>query len=366
MLNRTGDFAIRQRHPLADARGSVAGSHVGSEIPKAVKYPRCGRIYLWYDGVYNLLVRRGIDSLKLTFCLLSVLLVCNSASAQTASLRGQITDESGAVIPSAKVTLNGPSRLVKTATLVDGSYSFVGLVPGDYTVQATAPELGLPQPVKIALKSGPQTLNLQLKVASTAQQVTVEANSGPTISTDAASNASALVLRGADLDALSDNPDDLQADLMALAGPAAGPGGGSIFIDGFSGGQLPSKESIREIRINANPFSPEYDKLGWPHRNLHQAGDRQVSRHSLRQLRRQLLELTRNPYAQQKAPFILKEYGGSVSGPLGKRASFFFDIRRDSVDNGAIINGITLDPRQRSRSSIPTPASFECHSAVSV
>jgi len=233
--------------------------------------------------------------------------VCNSVSAQTASLRGQITDESGAVIPSAKVTLNGPSRLVKTATtLVDGSYSFVGLVPGEYTVQASAPELGLPQPVKIALKSGPQTLNLQLKVASTAQQVTVEANSGPTVSTDAASNASALVLRGADLDALSDNPDDLQADLMALAGPAAGPGGGAIFIDGFSGGQLPSKESIREIRINANPFSPEYDKLGYGRIEIFTKPGTDKFHGTVYDNFGDSFWNSRNPYAQQKAPFLLK------------------------------------------------------------
>ena len=51
-------------------------------------------------------------------------------------------------------------------------------------------------------------------------------------------NASAVVLRGSDLDALSDNPDDLLVDLQALAGPAAGPNGGSIFIDGFSGGEV--------------------------------------------------------------------------------------------------------------------------------
>ena len=86
---------------------------------------------------------------------------------------------------------------------------------------------------------------------------------GPSVSTDAANNASALVLQGDDLDALSDDPNDLQADLQALAGPSAGPNGGSIFIDGFSGGDLPAKESIREIRINQNPFSPEYDKLGY-------------------------------------------------------------------------------------------------------
>ena len=35
-----------------------------------------------------------------------------------------------------------------------------------------------------------------------------------------------------------------------------------IYIDGFAGGVLPPKASIREIRINQNPFSAEYDKLG--------------------------------------------------------------------------------------------------------
>ena len=79
---------------------------------------------------------------------------------------------------------------------------------------------------------------------------------------DPAKNAGALVLKEEDLDMLSDDPDDLQADLLALAGPAAGPNGGQIFIDGFSNGQLPPKESIREIRINSNPFSAEYDTQG--------------------------------------------------------------------------------------------------------
>lgn len=105
----------------------------------------------------------------------------------------------------------------------------------------------LPQPVKIALKTGSQVLNLQLFITATQQQVKVEDNAGPGVSTEAANNASAVVLRGSDLDALSDNPDDLAADLQALAGPAAGPNGGSIFIDGFSGGQLPPKVG-RELR----------------------------------------------------------------------------------------------------------------------
>ena len=43
---------------------------------------------------------------------------------------------------------------------------------------------------------------------------------------------------------------------------------------------------------------------------------------------------SRNPYAAQKAPFDLKEYGGTLSGPLGKRASFFLDVDRRAIDNG--------------------------------
>ena len=50
------------------------------------------------------------------------------------------------------------------------------------------------------------------------------------MSTDSSNNASALVLKGDDLAALSDDPDDLAADLQALAGPSAGPNGGSIFV----------------------------------------------------------------------------------------------------------------------------------------
>jgi len=91
--------------------------------------------------------------------------------AQTATLRGQVTDESRAVIPGANVTLTGPAGLVKTtAADNNGLYSFVALAPGSYTVQAAAPQLALPQPAKIGLKPGVQTLNLQLTVASIAER----------------------------------------------------------------------------------------------------------------------------------------------------------------------------------------------------
>ena len=55
----------------------------------------------------------------------------------------------------------------------------------------------------------------------------------------------------------------MQSELEALAGPSAGPNGGQIYVDGFTAGQLPPKADILEIRINQNPFSAEYDKLGY-------------------------------------------------------------------------------------------------------
>ncbi|MFL6448484.1 MAG: carboxypeptidase-like regulatory domain-containing protein [Bryobacteraceae bacterium] len=160
-----------------------------------------------------------------------LLFVSAVAWGQTASLRGQVVDQSGAVIPKAAVTLNGPSGLVKTTTTAEnGSYSFQGLPPGEYTVQAAAPKLEQ-EPVPIVLKPGTQILRLELKVAAVQQQTTIQENANSSISTESANNASAVVLRGKDLESLADDPEDLGAHLQALAGPSAGPGGSSIFID---------------------------------------------------------------------------------------------------------------------------------------
>lgn len=264
---------------------------------------------------------------------------------QTASLRGVVTDESGGVVTGAAVTLAGASAPKRTArTNNAGVYQFQNLPPGSYEVTVAAPALALRQPVTLTLEAGARTLDLVLGIAARSDNVTVGDTAGTRVSTDAAANASALVLRGDDLQALADNPTDLAADLQALAGPSAGPNGGAIFIDGFSGGQLPSKESIREIRINQNPFSPEYDRLGFGRIEIFTKPGSDKFKVALYYNFADDALNSRNPYAAVKAPFRLYEYGGSVSGPLGKKASYFLDVRRDSIDNGAIVNATILDP----------------------
>src|SRR5205823_1693088 len=122
------------------------------------------------------------------------------AFAQTATLRGQVTDESGGIVPGAKVVIAGPAGIARTITAgPDGWYSFADLPTGVYTVTSSAPDLALAQLARISLKAGAQTLNLSLTIAAAKQQVTVEDNAGPSISTEASNNASAVILRGSDL-----------------------------------------------------------------------------------------------------------------------------------------------------------------------
>jgi hypothetical protein len=276
--------------------------------------------------------------------IITLLLGSVGGFAQTATLTGQVADETGAVVPGAKITITGPQNAVKTATADNnGLYSVAAMPLGSYSVVASAPDLAM-TPVTIVLKAGSQTLNLKLKVASTAQQVTVQESVGPVLSTDASSNAGQLVFRGEDLQALSDDPEDLQADLEALAGPSAGPSGGSIFIDGFSGGELPPKDSIREIRINQNPFSPEYDHIGFGRIEIFTKPGTDKYRGSFFYNFANQFWNSRNPYSATKADLSLDEFGGNVSGPLGKRASFTLDLQDHIVDNGSIVNAVTVNP----------------------
>ncbi len=179
---------------------------------------------------------------------------------------GTISDQSGAPVPTARVKARRSDGQEKSATsATDGTYVLNGLAPGQYTVVAELPSFQQLQAAAVTVSSGPVTLNVTLVVASSKQEITVQETSSPVVSTDPAQNSSALVMHGEDLDALSDDPDDLQSDLEALAGPAAGPNGGSFYMDGFTVGDapLPNKNAIREIRINQNPFSPEFDAIGF-------------------------------------------------------------------------------------------------------
>jgi hypothetical protein len=160
-------------------------------------------------------------------------------------LRVQVTDPSGSPVPGASVALSkAPAARKSAKTNIQGQHLFRNLDPGVYVIGVTAQGFAPYELKQYEVTSGrTQALSIPL-VLATSEQVTVRDNAR--VDVDPSSNASALVLRRTELEALSDDPDEFAVD-WRLSGPAAGPNGGQIFVDGFTGGRLPAKQSIREV-----------------------------------------------------------------------------------------------------------------------
>ena len=281
--------------------------------------------------------------MKIILCIL-LLSVTIAAQQQTGSLRGQVTDELGALVVGATVTLTAADGSQKTAvTNAEGVYTINSLVPGPYTLSVAAPGFSPYVKTDLTIAAGPRTTHdVRLIVTLEKQVITVTEEQG--LDTDPKSNADAVVLKGQELDVLPDDPEALASAVQAMAGPSTGPSGGQIFIDGFTGGRMPPKESIREVRINQNPFNAENNNIGFGQIEIFtKPGADKLRASSFFNFSDESLN-SRNPFAPRRAPFQVRYYGGSVSGPITKgKSSFFVDVQRRVTDDNAIINAQVLN-----------------------
>jgi len=253
----------------------------------------------------------------------------------TGTLRGHIADPTGALIPGATITVTtSAGGTVKTVTADSGgAYSVSGLAPGGYIVRATFDGFASFSSPAIQLAAGQQKrVDISMAVETEQQSVTVTDDS-PTVNTEASGNANAIVLKGKNLDALSDDPDELSNELSALAGPSAGPNGGQIYIDGFSGGQLPPKSAIREIRINQNPFSAEFDRLGYGRIEiLTKPGTDKLHGQFFIQGNDKNFN-TGDPFTSTIPSYYSYQFNGTASGAISKTASFFVSAEQRNTEN---------------------------------
>jgi hypothetical protein len=268
-------------------------------------------------------------------------------------VRGQVTDPSGAGVPSARVAAVSSTGQVKAGVVhPDGTYEITGLVPGTYTVRARAKGFAIFQQQNVQVsadKTG--KVDIALKIAEEVEKVEVTEETSK-VSVNPEENASAIVIKGEDLQALSDDPDELQSELEALAGPSAGPNGGQIYVDGFTAGQLPPKADILEIRINQNPFSAEYDKLGYGRIEITtRPGSAKFHGQVMGDINASPFN-TRNPFAVQEPGYHTDFFNASVGGPLGKKASFFFTFFRRDIGDDAVISASVLNPTTLAQTSL--------------
>jgi hypothetical protein len=270
----------------------------------------------------------------------SILFVCSGAlfgQAAAGRLRGQITDPTGAVIPGASITVKNSSGLVVSATSDGaGSYDVKNLAPGKYTVSVTAKGFA-PTKQEIEVVAGQEKkADIALEILVKEESIDVQGDAAK-VSTSSDNNASSVVISGKDLDALSDDPDELQSELQALAGPSAGPNGGQIYIDGFTGGQLPPKSSIREIRINQNPFSAQYDRMGFGRIEiLTKPGTDKIHGQVFFNDNHSFFDAL-NPFAASEPDFSTQMISGNVGGPLGKKTSYQINVERRNINEATVV-----------------------------
>jgi hypothetical protein len=276
------------------------------------------------------------------------------------TVHGLVADPDSAVIPGATVTLTPASgKPATTKSQSDGTYVLHGIAPGTYSMTVTMQGFATFVKLGVRIAAG-QTVTQDVKMAIEEQAQTVQVTaSAAQVGVDPDNNASSTTIKGKDLDALSDDPDELSSELTALAGPAAGPNGGQIYVDGFTGGQLPPKSSIREIRINQNPFSAQYDRLGYGRVEVFTkpGTDKFHGQFNLQGLDNvlntgnPLLNAFNTPGESTKTqpPYHTIFVLGNLTGPLSSNASFTVSgshraIQDNNLVSATILNQPAFDP----------------------
>jgi hypothetical protein len=272
---------------------------------------------------------------------------CFHASAQitnhneTGIITGTVVDPQGAVIPQASVSAirDGSSPVLTTADEL-GRFSINGLAPGLYRLEAQAPGFRTASRSKISVTPlTAQRITLTMEIEVQQQQVVV---SDSEVDSSPEKNGGAIVLKGKDLAALSDDQNELQQQLQAIAGsdPETGT---QFFIDGFSGGKLPPKSSIREIRINQNPYSAQYDSMGYGRIEIFtKPGTDKLHADYWMQGNDSAFNAL-SPFVKTQPPYYSYQFEGDVNGPVSKQISYFASVFNSTAVTDSVVNAVILD-----------------------
>jgi len=169
---------------------------------------------------------------RLTILVLALLLfgVCPSVFAQAVretKLQVTVVDQSNAVLPNATVTATGLEEATRKTTLAPvqtattGIAVLGGLAPGRYTVLAEFPgfDPGVLKDVRLGPGDNRHIIVLAIQKMSETVNVGQNAQEG---AADRRGGAFGTALTREQMDALSDDPDEMQRQLQDMAGPGAG------------------------------------------------------------------------------------------------------------------------------------------------
>jgi carboxypeptidase family protein/TonB-dependent receptor-like protein len=233
-----------------------------------------------------------------------------------------VVDPTNAILPGAIVTVVGVENATKATTIAPVKASEAGLAtferlrPGRYSIQGEFPgfDLGLIRDVRVRAGDNKHILILPLRKME--DSVTVgrdrqeaAADRGLTFGT---------TLTREQIEALSEDPDELKRQLQDMAGAGA-----VIRVDSFEGQQLPPKAQIKMVRISRDQFAAENHGAGGLFLDI----ITQPGIGALRAVARLGFYDSsmdgENPFVSEKVPAQSRNWGGNVSGSLIKDRSSF-------------------------------------------
>src|SRR5438132_10040654 len=276
----------------------------------------------------------------------------------TGRITGTVTDQTGAAVPGATVTLKNTDTGISRTTLSQesGKYEASSLPAGNYEVSASLSGFQTFVHKGIGLAVGQNAVvDFTLQVGQVSDSVTVVGDTAQIETTTATvsnlvdeKKVTDLPLNGRDLTQLSFlQPGVIKSPAGAGAFPGLGDklsvagsrGNQNIYLlDGVSNsdlsgnaqsasGQLAGAETIKEFQIITNNYSAEYRS---------QAGAivSAVTKSGTNNLHGSLYEFLRNDALDAakweenkgggKSPFKRNQFGGSLGGPIFKDQTFFF------------------------------------------
>jgi hypothetical protein len=261
--------------------------------------------------------------------------------AQTVPIEGTVQDSTGGVLPHAIVELYQDQNLVlRTESGADGSFR-IQAAPGEYRIQITALNFGmLAQDLEV--RAGMAPLTYQLNLAPVVQSLDVEEEPYE-ISLEPDRNLTGLVLDDTAIQQLPEDEEELLQLLQDMAGPGADAVGGTeISTDGFTGGRLPPRDQIQEIRINNNPFTSERSRPGRGRVEIITRAGTDAFRGSVSFRMRDDALNARNAFADTKPPYQQRRWRANVSGPvLRERMSFSASAGRSDSEDSDTLQAVT-------------------------
>jgi hypothetical protein len=173
------------------------------------------------------------------------------------ALRVIVLDDSGAAIVGAQVHVTSAGGFDRTADVNErGEALFDALPPGKYSIHAEFPAFDPIDLLDQNVKKGNETKkSITLQIAKFVEQVEVTRDETDKQLHDSFSTG----LTKEQIDQLPDDPDEMASQLAAMAGPGA-----TMWVNGFNGGRMPTKDQIASIRFRFDPYSADNHDAGIP------------------------------------------------------------------------------------------------------